>query len=173
MRKITSILLLILFASCSKLNQSRDHELSPGTFNLSTIITDSYGNSVDIAGDWAIFQDPDEIRFTNYLHYDQTSETVFSVKYNEIFMMEFDEGRESLPVFDNGIVNKRKSIFLKGASRDLIYKGGRIHHDYRSLSNIYNTAYGSPYLHVVIDDNTITLEDAPNVRFRRIKSFQE
>lgn len=173
MKKILPMLLLILLISCSKPYPSVDELLPPGTFNLSTIITDSYGNSVDLAGDWAVFQDPDETKFTNYLHYDQTSETVFSVTYNNTFMMEYDEGRETLPVYDNGSVDKRRSLFLQGGTRDLIYKDGRIHTDYRYCYILYNAAYGSPDLHIIIDENTLTLEDLPNVRLRRITAFQQ
>ena len=173
MKRITSMLLLILLAGCSKSYPSVEEMLPAGTFNLTTVITDSNGNSVDLAGDWAVFQDPEGTFFTNYLHYDQTSETVFSVKYNDAFMMEYDAGRESLPVYGHGIVNKRKSLFLKGGFRDLIYKGGRIHPDYRSSYILYNAAYGSPDLHVILDENTLSFEDLPNVRLRRIKAFQE
>ena len=145
----------------------------PGRFNLSTVITDANGNSLDLAGDWAVFQDPDETKFTNYLHYDQTSETMFSVKENDAFMLEYDQGRESLPVYVNGIVDKRRSVFLQGATRDLIYKDGRIHTDYRDVYILYNAAYGDPDLHAIIDDNTLTFEDLPNVRLRRIKAFEK
>lgn len=166
-------LFLFLFCSCDKTYPSVDEMLPPGTFNLSTVITDANGNSLYLAGDWAVFQDPDETKFTNYLHYDQTSETMFSVKENDAFMLEYDQGRESLPVYVNGIVDKRHSVFLQGATRDLIYKDGRIHTDYRDVYILYNAAYGDPDLHVIIDDNTLTFEDLPNVRLRRIKAFEK
>ena len=175
MKKIIPLLFLFLFlfCSCDKTYPSVDEMLPPGTFNLSTVITDANGNSLDLAGDWVVFQDPDETKFTNYLHYDQTSETMFSVKENDAFMLEYDQGRESLPVYVNGIVDKRRSVFLQGATRDLIYKDGRIHTDYRDVYILYNAAYGDPDLHVIIDDNTLTFEDLPNVRLRRIKAFEK
>ena len=98
---------------------------------------------------------------------------MFSVKENDAFMLEYDQGRESLPVYVNGIVDKRRSVFLQGATSDLIYKDGRIHTDYRDVYILYNAAYGDPDLHVIIDDNTLTFEDLPNVRLRRIKAFEK
>ena len=56
--------------SCDKTYPSVDEMIPPGTFNLSTVITDASGKSLGLAGDWAVFQDPDETKFTNYLHYD-------------------------------------------------------------------------------------------------------
>lgn len=72
MKKIIPLLFLFLFlfCSCDKTYPSVDEMLPPGTFNLSTVITDANGNSLDLAGDWEVFQDPDETKFTNYLHYD-------------------------------------------------------------------------------------------------------
>ena len=169
---LLSLLIAICLTGCDEAYPSVDELLPPGTFNLSTVITDSNGNSVDLAGDWAVFQDPDETRFTNYLHYDQTTETVFSVTCNDTFMLEYDQGRETLPVYDNGNVDKRRSIFLRGATHKIIYKDGRTHADYRDYYILYNAAYGSPNLHVILDENTLTYEDLPNVRLRRILSFQ-
>ena len=169
-------LILLTIASllgCGKPSSNGDGQLTPGTFNLSTVITDTNGNSLDIAGDWAVFQDPDENRFFNYLHYDQNSETVYSVQYNDVFMLEYDQGRESLPSYDMGIVDKQRDVFLRGGTRNLLYLDGRIHEDYRSVSLLYHAAYSSPELHVILDDNTLTFEDLPNVRLRRITSFSE
>ena len=45
--------------------------------------------------------------------------------------------------------------------------------DYRDVYILYNAAYGDPDLHVIIDDNTLTFEDLPNVRLRRIKAFEK
>ena len=42
---------------------------------------------------------------------------MFSVKENDAFMLGYDQGRESLPVYVNGIVDKRRSVFLQGATR--------------------------------------------------------
>ena len=173
MKKIAPMLLLIVVSSCSKPYLSPDEMLPPGTFNLSTVIMDSHGNSLDLAGDWAVFHDPNENKFTNFLHYDQTSETVFSVSENNIFMMEFGEGRENLPVFENGTVDKRRSLFLQSGTRALIYKDGRIHTDYRTCYHLYKTACGLPDLHVILDENTLTFEDLPHVRLRRIVSFSD
>lgn len=174
MKRVSVILLFAAsLLGCSKPSSALDGELVPGTFNLSTIITDANGKSLDLAGDWAVFQDPVENRFFNYLHYDQHSETVYSVQYNDVFMLEYDQGRESLPVYDEGVVNKRRGVFLRGGTRDLLYIDGRIHNDYRSLSILYHAAYGSPDLHVILDDNTLTYENLPNVRLRRITSFSE
>ena len=173
MKRIFPILFLLSLIGCGKAYSSVGELLPPGTFNLSTVITDANGNSLDLAGDWAVFQDPDETKFTNYLHYDQTTETVFSVEANVAFMLEFDKGKESLPAYANGNVDRRRSLFLQGATRKLIYKDGRVHTDYRDVYRLYNAAYSSPDLHVIIDDNTITFQDLPNVRLRRIKRFQE
>ena len=98
---------------------------------------------------------------------------MFSVKENDAFMLEYDQGRESLPVYVNGLVDKRRCVFLQGATRDLIYKDGRIHTDYRDVYILYNAAYGDTDLHDIIDDNTLTFEDLPNVRLRRIKAFEK
>ena len=174
MKRVYIILLSIAsFHGCDKSSSALDGQLAPGTFNLSTVITDAQGKSLDLAGDWAVFQDPDENRFFNYLHYDQNSETVYSVQYNDVFMLEYDQGRESLPIYDMGVVNKPRGAFLRGGTRNLIYIDGRIHEDYRSVSLLYHAAYGSPDLHVILDDNTLTYEDLPNVRLRRITSFSE
>lgn len=173
MKRIFPFLFLLSLISCGRAYPSVDELLPPGTFNLSTVITDANGNSLDLAGDWAVFQDPDETKFTDYLHYDQTSETVFSVKENDAFMLEYDQAKESLPVYDNGSVDKRRSLFLQGATRKLIYKDGRVHTDYREVYHLYNSAYSSPDLHVIIDDNTIAFQDLPNVRLRRIMRFHE
>lgn len=72
MKKIIPLLFLFLFlfCSCDKTYPFVDEMLPLGTFNLSTVITDANGNSLDLARDWAVFQDPDETKFTNYLHYD-------------------------------------------------------------------------------------------------------
>ena len=169
-------ILLLSMASlygCGKPSSSWEEQLAPGTFNLSTIITDANGKSLDLAGDWAVFQDPDEARFFNYLHYDQNSETVYSVEYNDVFMKEYDQGRESLPTYDMGVVDKRRGVFLRGGTRNLLYFDGRIHQDFRSVYILYHAAYGSPDLHVVLDENTLTYEDLPNVRLRRITSFSD
>ena len=169
-------ILLLSMASlygCGKPSASWEEQLAPGTFNLSTIITDANGKSLDLSGDWAVFQDPEEDRFFNYLHYDQNSETVYSVEYNDVFMKEYDQGRESLPTYDMGIVDKRRGVFLRGGTRNLLYFDGRIHQDFRSVYILYHAAYGSPDLHVVLDENTLTYEDLPNVRLRRITSFSD
>lgn len=169
-------ILLLSMASlygCGKPSASWEEQLAPGTFNLSTIITDANGKSLDLAGDWAVFQDPEEDRFFNFLHYDQNSETVYSVEYNDVFMKEYDQGRESLPTYDMGIVDKRRGVFLRGGTRNLLYFDGRIHQDFRSVYILYHAAYGSPDLHVVLDENTLTYEDLPNVRLRRITSFSD
>ena len=169
-------ILLLSMASlygCGKPSSSWEEQLAPGTFNLSTIITDANGKSLDLAGDWAVFQDPEEDRFFNFLHYDQNSETVYSVEYNDVFMKEYDQGRESLPTYDMGVVDKRRGVFLRGGTRNLLYLDGRIHQDFRSVYILYHAAYGSPDLHVVLDDNTLTYEDLPNVRLRRITSFSD
>ena len=169
-------ILLLSMASlygCGKPSSSWEEQLAPGTFNLSTIITDAKGKSLDLAGDWAVFQDPDEARFFNYLHYDQNSETVYSVEYNDVFMKEYDQGRESLPTYNMGVVDKRRGVFLRGGTRNLLYFDGRIHQDFRSVYILYHAAYGSPDLHVVLDENTLTYEDLPNVRLRRITSFSD
>ena len=171
MKKILPFLLLILLGGCKKSYPSVDELLPLGTFNLSTVITDANGNSLDLAGDWAVFQDPDETKFTNYLHYDQTSKTVFSVTANNIFILEYDEGRETLPEYDSGKVDKRRSLFIKAGTDELIYKDGRVHSDYRKSYYLYHTAYGSPDRHVILDENTLSYEDLPNVRLRRITSF--
>ena len=174
MKRLYIILLSIAsLYGCGKPSSILDGQLAPGTFNLSTVITDANGKSLDLAGDWAVFQDPEEDRFFNYLHYDQDSETVYSVKFNEIFMLEYDQGRESLPRYDMGVVDKRCSVFLRGGSRNLLYFDGRIHEDYRNVAILYHSAYGSPDLHVILDDNTLTYEDLPNVRLRRITSFSD
>jgi len=172
-RLLSPVLLVLLLFSCEKPYPSVDELLPPGTFNLSTVITDSSGRQVDLSGDWAVFQDPSETKFTNFLHYDQTTETVYSVTYNDVFMMEYDSGRESLPVYEGGIIDKRRSVFLRGASWDLIYKDGRVHTDYRSYYILYHAAYSTPALHVIIDEDTLTFEDLPDVRLRRIKAFRE
>ena len=169
-------ILLLSMASlygCGKPSSSWEEQLAPGTFNLSTIITDAKGKSLDLAGDWAVFQDPEEDRFFNFLHYDQNSETVYSVEYNDVFMKEYDQGRESLPTYDMGVVDKRRGVFLRGGTRNLLYFDGRIHQDFRSVYILYHAAYGSPDLHVVLDENTLTYEDLPNVRLRRITSFSD
>lgn len=169
-------ILLLSMASlygCGKPSSSWEEQLAPGTFNLSTIITDAKGKSLDLAGDWAVFQDPEEDRFFNFLHYDQNSETVYSVEYNDVFMKEYDQGRESLPTYDMGVVDKRRGVFLRGGTRNLLYLDGRIHQDFRSVYILYHAAYGSPDLHVVLDENTLTYEDLPNVRLRRITSFSD
>ena len=158
---------------CGKPSSIWDEQLAPGTFNLSTVITDAHGKSLDLAGDWAVFQDPDEERFFNFLHYDQHSETNYSVQFNDVFMKEYDQGRESLPHYDMGVVDKRRGVFLRGGSRNLLYIDGRIHEDYRNVAILYHAAHGSPALHVILDDNTLTFEDLPNVRLRRITSFSD
>lgn len=171
MKKILSALLLIIFPACSEKPLSLDEVLPPGTFNLSTIIMDANGNSLDLAGDWAVFQDPSESRFTKFIHYDQTRETIYSADDNKIFMMEYLEGRGSLPYYEHGIVNKSRGTFLQTDSNEIIYKDGRIHADYRDFFILYNAAYGPPELMVILDDDTISFEDLPNTRLRRIKSF--
>ena len=174
MKRLYIILLSVAsLYGCGKPSSSWEEQLPPGTFNLSTIITDANGKSLDLAGDWAVFQDPDEDRFFNYLHYDQDSETIYSVESNDVFMKEYDQGRESLPRYDKGVVDKRRGVFLRGGTRNLIYFDGRIHEDYRSVFILYHSAYGSPDLLVVLDDNTLTYEDLPNVRLRRITSFSD
>lgn len=173
MKKIFPVLFLIWFCGCEKSDPSLDELLPPGTFNLSTVITDSKGNSLDIAGDWAIFQDPDETKFAKYIHFDQTSETIYSVEENDVFMLEYNAGRESLPIYDNGTVNKRRTLFIKGGTTRLIYKDGRIHLDFRSDYALHKTPYSSPQQYVVLDDNTLGHEESPNYRLRRIKSFSD
>ena len=88
-------------------------------------------------------------------------------------MKEYDQGRESLPTYDMGVVDKRRGVFLRGGTRNLLYLDGRIHQDFRSVYILYHAAYGSPDLHVVLDENTLTYEDLPNVRLRRITSFSD
>lgn len=174
MKRLYIILLsMASLYGCGKPSSSWDEQLAPGTFNLSTVITDANGKSLDLAGDWAVFQDPEEDRFFNYLHYEQDCETNYSVQFNDVFMQEYDQGRESLPRYDMGVVDKRRSVFLRGGSHNLLYIGGRIHEDYRIISILYHAAYGSPVLHVILDDNTLTFEDLPNVRLRRITSFSD
>ena len=174
MKRLYIILLsMASLYGCGKPSSSWEEQLAPGTFNLSTIITDANGKSLDLAGDWAVFQDPEEDRFFNFLHYDQNSETVYSVEYNDVFMKEYDQGRESLPTYDMGVVDKRRGVFLRGGTRNLLYLDGRIHQDFRSVYILYHAAYGSPDLHVVLDENTLTYEDLPNVRLRRITSFSD
>ena len=174
MKRLYIILLsMASLYGCGKTSSSWEEQLAPGTFNLSTIITDAKGKSLDLAGDWAVFQDPEEDRFFNFLHYDQNSETVYSVEYNDVFMKEYDQGRESLPTYDMGVVDKRRGVFLRGGTRNLLYLDGRIHQDFRSVYILYHAAYGSPDLHVVLDENTLTYEDLPNVRLRRITSFSD
>lgn len=112
MKKIILALLILLWG-CDKPYPDVDELLPPGTFNLSTIIVDANGNSLDLAGDWAVFQDPVQTLFTNFIHYDQTSETSFSVTSNTVFMMEYDKGRAYLPSYDHGMVNQPRSIFLQ------------------------------------------------------------
>ena len=174
MKRLYILLLsMVSLYGCGKPSSSWEEQLAPGTFNLSTIITDANGKSLDLAGDWAVFQDPEEDRFFNFLHYDQNSETVYSVEYNDVFMKEYDQGRESLPTYDMGVVDKRRGVFLRGGTRNLLYLDGRIHQDFRSVYILYHAAYGSPDLHVVLDENTLTYEDLPNVRLRRITSFSD
>ena len=174
MKRLYIILLSVAsLYGCGKPSSSWEEQLAHGTFNLSTIITDANGKSLDLAGDWAVFQDPEEDRFFNYLHYDQNSETVYSVEYNDVFMKEYDQGRESLPTYDMGVVDKRRGVFLRGGTRNLLYLDGRIHQDFRSVYILYHAAYGSPDLHVVLDENTLTYEDLPNVRLRRITSYSD
>lgn len=177
MKKIFPILIILSLFGCDKEHYpSVDELLPPGTFNLTTVITDADGNSLDIAGDWAVFQDPDETKFTKFLHFDQTTETIFSVEENGIFMLEYDHGNESLPVYDNGNIDKRRSLFILGTTYKIIYKDGHIHHDYRddySPYRHYIALYGPPEPCVIIDDNTITYQDSPNYRLRRIKRFLE
>ena len=174
MKRLYIILLSIAsLYGCGKPSSDWDEQLAPGTFNLSTVITDAHGKSLDLAGDWAVFQDPDEERFFNFLHYDQHSETNYSVQFNDVFMKEYDQGRESLPHYDMGVVDKRRGVFLRGGSRNLLYIDGRIHEDYRNVAILYHAAHGSPALHVILDDNTLTFEDLPNVRLRRITSFSD
>ncbi|MBQ9597656.1 MAG: hypothetical protein IJR34_05355 [Bacteroidales bacterium] len=173
MKKFLPFLLLILLGACEKSDPSWDELLPPGTFNLSTVITDSNGNSLDIAGDWAIFQDPGETKFTKFIHFDQISDTIYSVEGNKVFMLEYDAGRETLPVYDNGTANKRRTLFIKEGTTKLIYKDGRIHLDFRSDYGPRKIAYSSPTLYVVLDENTLGDEDYPNYRLRRIKSFSD
>ena len=173
MKKIFPVLFLILFCACEKSDPSWDELLPPGTFNLSTVITDSNGNSLDIAGDWAIFQDPGETKFTKFIHFNQISDTIYSVEGNKVFMLEYDAGRETLPVYDNGTANKRRTLFIKEGTTKLIYKDGRIHLDFRSDYGPRKIAYSSPTLYVVLDENTLGDEDYPNYRLRRIKSFSD
>ena len=173
MKKMLPILLLMLLGACGKGEPSVDAVLPPGTFNLSTWITDAGGRSLDLAGDWAVFQDPDETRFTHFLHFDQTSETVYSVTENEVFMLEYERGLEELPRYATGAVDKCRSVFLWTGSRDLIYINGRTHDDYRAWYSLYHAFYGDPDPYVVIDDDTLGFEDRPTVRLRRIKSFQD
>ena len=96
-RFLLALLLLLFLGSCDDAFPSVDELLPPGTFNLSTVITDSSGNSLDLAGEWAVFQDSNETKFTHFIHYDQTSETSYSVTENTVFMLDYDQGRESLP----------------------------------------------------------------------------
>lgn len=156
---------------CSKQGPSIDEQLPPGTFNLNTIVADKYGNSVDMAGDWAVFQDPYGTTFTNYIHYDQESETFFSVLDNVSFMLEYGQHHRTLPVYEDGVVNQQSGIFLLRTVNRIIYKDGKIHPDYRDCYILHNAAYGEPKPIVVIDSDTLTFEDLPDSRLRRIKSF--
>lgn len=158
---------VVCLSGCAKLDQS----LLPGTFNRSTIIVDEKGNSVDIAGDWAVFRNPGASQFTHYLHYNQESEIAYSVLDNEVFMLEYDQGRASLPKYNNGRVDKPRSLFLQRNIRKVLFLDGKIHSDYRDYPLLYNKLYGEPDLVVILDKNTLTYEDLPNVRLRRISTF--
>ena len=109
---VAAALLSACILACSEKTNPIDAALPPGTFNLSTVITDSEGNSLDLAGDWAVFTDPDETRFTNYLHFEQDRQLTYSVLDNQIYMVDVDQGKRSLPVYDNGLVSEPRNVFL-------------------------------------------------------------
>lgn len=170
---VAAALLSACILACSEKTNPIDAALPPGTFNLSTVITDSEGNSLDLAGDWAVFTDPDETRFTNYLHFEQDRQLTYSVLDNQIYMVDVDQGKRSLPVYDNGLVSEPRNVFLFRLERKLIYKDGRVHTDFREVYSLYHTVYGDPDLIIVLDENTIAYEDLPGTRLRRIVAFQE
>ncbi len=152
-----------------------DELLPPGTFNLTTVITDAAGNSVDLAGNWAVFQTPDETCFTHYVHYEQTFSIAYSVTNNDVFMLEYDQGRESLPVYDDGKVNRPRSLFVGSVTYPLIYKDGHVYDDFREKYHpgLPGDVLGLQEPFVILDDDTLTYEDSPNIRMRRIYSFAE
>ena len=159
---------VVCLSGCGKI----DENLLPGTFNRSTVIVDGKGKSVDIAGDWAVFRDSGTSQFTHYLHYDQESEIAYSVLDNEVFMLEYDQGRESLPKYNNGRVDKPRSVFIQRNIRKVLFIDGKIHTDYRDYPLLYNKLYGEPDLLVILDKNTLTYEDLPHVHLRRISTFR-
>ena len=165
------MIISVLVCACGK--RPVDYELVPGTFNQTTVITDMNGMSVDIAGDWAVFTDPYEVQFTHFIHFDQTSETTYNILENEIFTIACLQGNESLPVYDNGTVNKRKELFLCNGQTELIYLDGKIHVDYRDTQILYGTPYGDPYPLEILDEETLTHTDFPGARLRRIHSFTQ
>lgn len=170
-RYLLFLLSAACLAGCAGQIPSMDELLPPGTFNLSTVVTDSNGNQVDIAGDWAVFRDPGESEFTVFVHYDQESKSIFSVLDNEIFMIGCEAGRRTLPVYENGVVDQPRSIFLPRSTDKIIYKEGRVYQDRRDWCLLYEAPYGNPEPIVIIDSDTLSFEDLPNTRLRRIISF--
>ena len=105
------LLILFLFPcllACSKEPDPYGTPPQPGTFNLTTVITDAAGKSVDIAGDWAVFTEPEETRFNKFIQFTQDSETVFDIQSNEAFMLEYKQDRETLPVYSGGKVDEAR-----------------------------------------------------------------
>ena len=113
----------ILFFACEK--QNPYGELIPGTFNTTTVIIDNDGNSTDLAGDWDVFTDPEESYFTHYLHFDQEMELSYNILDNDIFRISCEQGKESLPLYSDGVVDKRRSMFPWNNKTPLIYLNGK------------------------------------------------
>lgn len=165
-------LILCAVIGCEKKEPSFDEVLPPGTYNQSTVITDVNGNSTDLAGDWAVFQEPQESKFTQYIHYDQTSRRIYDITGNTVFLMEYERERETLPVYDHGQVDKRREQFVGGASSDpLIYLGGRLYSDHRNLYHLYHSYYSPATQYIVLDEDTLGAENNPRYRLRRITAF--
>ena len=171
------VFLLVMWCCCACEEYPLIEDLVPGTFNLTTVITDGKGRSTDIAGDWAVFHDPDEVQFTHYIHFDQVSQTGYNILDNEIFIVNCLQGKEDLPVYDGGVVDKRKALFPQCSWSALIYLDGRIHPDYRDTKYLYHASYGNPYELEILDDDTIlflftdTYTQIPASRLRRIHAF--
>ena len=164
----SSAIISVLVCACGK--SLVVHELVPGTFNQTTVITDENGRSTDIAGDWAVFSAPDEAQFTHYLHFDQETEVSYNILDNEIFTIACLQGNENLPVYDHGMVNKRRELFPWCQKIRLIYLDGKIHVDYRDTQILYGKPYSDPYPLEILDEDTLTYTDIPGSRLRRIYS---
>lgn len=172
MKKFLSFFLVsCAVIGCEKEEPSFDEVLPPGTYNLSTVITDVNGNSTDLAGDWAVFQDPQETSFTRYIHYDQTSTTIYHIMENDVFRLEYEHERETLPVYEHGQVDKRKEQFVGGTSDPLIYLDGRLYSDHRNFYHLYHSYYSLMTQYVILDENTLGVETSPGYRLRRITAF--